>query len=76
MSKPTLSALIRKLREKDYLYILADPDDIRKKKVLPTAKLINEGVKFLKKADQMKTEICSVLNQKEKMNWEIRRKSF
>ena len=43
MSKPTLSALIKKMREKGYLYFLADPDDVRKKKVLPTAKLIAEG---------------------------------
>ena len=47
MSKSTLSALIKKLREKDYLYILADPDDVRKKKVLPTEKLAAEGEGFV-----------------------------
>lgn len=66
VSKPTLSALIRKLREKEYLYILADPDDVRKKKVLPAEKLIAEGSGFLKKAYEMETKICSVLDQNEK----------
>ena len=66
MSKPTLSALIKKLREKDYLYILADPDDVRKKKVLPTEKLAAEGEGFVRKAEQMETRICSVLDQQEK----------
>ena len=66
MSKSTLSALIKKLREKDYLYILADPDDVRKKKVLPTEKLAAEGEGFVRKAEQMETRICSVLDQQEK----------
>ena len=66
VSKPTLSALIKKMREKGYLYFLADSDDVRKKKVLPTAKLEAEGKEFMKKADQMETEICSVLDGQEK----------
>ena len=40
VSKATLSALIKRMREKEYLYFLEDPGDVRKKKVLPTAKLI------------------------------------
>lgn len=35
MSKATLSALIKKLREKDYLYFREHPEDIRKKKCFP-----------------------------------------
>ena len=67
LSKATLSALIKKLREKDYLYFLTDPDDVRKKKVLPTAKLTAEGKKFLERAERMESEICSALDQKEQL---------
>ena len=75
VSKPTLSALIKKMREKGYLYFLADSDDVRKKKVLPTAKLEAEGKEFMKKADQMETEICSVLDGQEKTQlWNLERK--
>ena len=75
VSKPTLSALIKKMREKGYLYFLADSDDVRKKKVLPTAKLEDEGKEFMKKADQMETEICSVLDGQEKTQlWNLQRK--
>lgn len=66
VSKATLSEMLRKLREKDYLYFLTEPDDIRKKKVLPTEKLIAESSEFLKKAEKMEKEICSVLDQDEK----------
>lgn len=66
VSKPTLSALIKKLREKGYLDFQEDPDDVRKKKVLPAEKLLTEGDRFMKKADQMESEICSVLNGDEK----------
>lgn len=65
VSKSTLSALIKKLREKGYLYFQEDPDDIRKKKVLPTEKLFSEGGLFLQKAEQMEAEICSVLDPQE-----------
>ena len=75
VSKPTLSALIKKMREKGYLYFLADPDDVRKKKVLPTAKLIAEGDKFMEKADQMESEICSALDRKEQTQlWDLEQK--
>ncbi len=75
VSKSTLSALIKKLREKGYLYFLADPDDVRKKKVLPTAKLIAEGDKFMEKADQMESEICSALDRKEQTQlWDLEQK--
>ena len=63
------------MREKGYLYFLADPDDVRKKKVLPTAKLIAEGDKFMEKADQMESEICSALDRKEQTQlWDLEQK--
>ena len=66
VSKSTLSALIKKLREKGYLHFHEDPDDVRKKKVLPTEKLLAEGDGFIRKADEMEKEICSVLNGRER----------
>lgn len=67
VSKPTLSALIKKLREKGYLNFEEDPADVRKKKVLPTEKLLAEGDRFIEKAGRMESEICSVLNRQEKV---------
>lgn len=67
VSKPTLSALIKKMKEKGYLYFQENPEDIRKKKVLPTDKLLNEGKEFMKKASQLETEACSVLNPSERV---------
>lgn len=75
VSKATLSALIKKMREKGYLYFLADPDDVRKKKVLPTAKLIAEGDEFMRKADRMEKEICSALDHQEQTQlWNLEQK--
>lgn len=66
VSKPTLSVLIKKLKQKGYLSLEENPEDIRKKKVIPTAKLLEEGKDFLRQADQMESDICSVLNPQEK----------
>ena len=66
VSKSTLSALIKKLREKGYLYFQEDSCDVRKKKVLPTEKLKSEGRVFLQKAEEMEKEICSVFSDQEK----------
>ena len=75
VSKATLSALIKRMREKDYLYFLEDPGDVRKKKVLPTAKLIAEGNEFLRKAERMEAEICSVLDADERRKlWDLEKK--
>ena len=75
VSKATLSALIKKMREKDYLYFHSDPGDVRKKKVLPTARLEKEGEKFLRKASRMETEICSALDPGERKTlWSLERK--
>lgn len=75
ISKATVSALIKKLREKGYLYFLADPEDVRKKKVLPTVKLMAEGKEFIQKAERMESEICSVFDRKEQVQlWNLERK--
>ena len=77
VSKPTLSVLIKKLREKGYLCFQENPGDIRKKKVLPTEKLLAEGDEFLQKADEMESEICSVLDPMEQAQlWELEQKLF
>ena len=75
VSKATLSALIKRMREKEYLYFLEDPGDVRKKKVLPTAKLIAGGNEFLRKAEQMEAEICSALDADERRKlWDLEKK--
>ncbi len=75
MSKSTLSALIKKLREKGYLYFQENPEDIRKKEVLPTEKLLEEGKEFVRQAGRMETEICGTLDQKEKEQlWDLGQK--
>ena len=75
VSKSTLSALIKKLREKGYLYFQENPCDVRKKKVLPTEKLKAEGNVFLQKAEEMESEICSVFSGQEKAQfWKLEQK--
>ena len=75
VSKATLSALIKKLREKGYLYFLPEPDDIRKKKVISTEKLAAEREELLEKAGQMEAGICGVLDPKEQDQlWNLERK--
>ncbi len=66
ISKATLSVLVKKLREKGYLYFGENPEDIRKKMVLPTEKLVAEGNEFVNKAEQMEKEIYCVLDPQEK----------
>lgn len=75
MSKATLSALIKKLREKDYLYFRERPEDIRKKEVLPTKKLLKESEEFFIYTRQMEDEVCGALSQEEKMQlWGLEQK--
>ena len=75
VSKATMSALIKKLREKDYLYFHEEPEDVRKKKILPTAKLIAEGNDFLQKASEMEEEICSARDHEEQIQlWNLEQK--
>lgn len=66
VSKPTLSVLIKKLKQKGYLSLEENPEDIRKKKVVPTAKLLGEGETFLRQAGEMESRICSALDAQEK----------
>lgn len=75
MSKATLSALIKKLREKNYLYFRENSKDIRRKEVFPTEKLQLEGQKFLDKIRQLEEEVCSVMSTEEKMQfWALEQK--
>ena len=67
VSKSTLSVLIKKLRIEGYLCFQENPEDIRKKKVLPTEKLNAEKEQFLQKALQAEKEICGALDGRE---WE------
>ena len=67
VSKATLSAMIKKLIKEGYLYFQENPEDIRKKKVLPTEKLMADKEEFLKRARQTEDKICSALNCQEKM---------
>lgn len=66
VSKATISALVKKLREKGYLCFAETPGDIRKKKIMPTEKLMAEGMDFLKSAESMENDVCSVLDCKER----------
>lgn len=66
VSKPTLSVMIKKLKENGYLCSGENPGDIRKKKVLPTEKLKKEGNAFIQKVDGLEAEICRVLDREEK----------
>lgn len=75
VSKATISTLLKKMREKEYLYFYEDPDDVRKKRILPTARLIAEGEELRQKTDRLEEEICSILNGKEKKDlWKLENK--
>ena len=75
ISKPTLSALIKKLKEKKYIYFKEHPKDARKKKVIPTEKMIAEGKKLIKQAEQLEAEIFSSLDSQEKDQlWNLEQK--
>ena len=67
VSKSTLSTLIKKLRIEGYLCFQENPEDIRKKKVLPTEKLRAEREELLRKAEQAEKEIRGALDGRE---WE------
>lgn len=67
ISKATLSVLVKKLREKGYLCFQENPEDIRKKKVLPTEQLAAEGGELLRQAEHMESEVCGGLDRTEKL---------
>lgn len=75
LSKSTLSAMLKKVRKAGYILFREEPEDIRKKKILPTAKLRAEDEQLLRKADRMESELFSVLDQQEKaLLWKLERK--
>ncbi|MBM6827344.1 MarR family transcriptional regulator [Mordavella massiliensis] len=75
VSKSTLSALLKKLRKSGYIRFEENPEDIRRKKVLPTEKLMQEGAVFVEQARQMEAQICGVLDAEEKQEfWRLGRK--
>ena len=77
VSKSTLSMLIKKLRKAGYIIFQENPQDIRKKKLLPTQKLLDESSNFLERAEQMETKICNVLDRTEREElWKLERKQM
>ena len=75
LSKSTLSAMLKKVRKAGYILFREEQEDIRKKKILPTDKLRAEDEQLLRKADRMKSELFSVLDQQEKaLLWKLERK--
>ncbi len=77
LSKSTLSAMLKKVRKAGYILFREEPEDIRKKKILPTDKLRAEDEQLLRKADRMESELFSVLDQQEKaLLWKLERKLF
>lgn len=75
ISKATLSVLVKKLREKGYLCFRENPGDVRKKMILPTEKLNEEGAEFLRQAERLETEICGALEPGETQRlWELENK--
>ena len=66
---------MKKLREKGYLCFQESPGDVRKKRIVPTEKLIVQGNEFLQRADRMEAQICSPLGRKEREElWELEQK--
>ena len=56
-------------------HVVENPQDIRKKKLLPTQKLLDESSNFLERAEQMETKICNVLDRTEREElWKLERK--
>lgn len=75
LSKSTLSAMLKKVRKAGHILFREEPEDIRKKKILPTDKLRAEDEQLLRKADRMESELFSVLDQQEKaLLWKLERK--
>lgn len=75
VSKATLSVLVKKLREKGYLCFQETPGDVRKKRIVPTEKLIAEGNDFLQSAERMEHDICSALDgQEQRQFWHLEQK--
>jgi DNA-binding MarR family transcriptional regulator len=60
ISKATLSGLVKKMRGKGYLCFQENPGDTRRKKVVPTRKLMEESKELLQRAQGMETEFLKL----------------
>lgn len=69
VSKATLSALIKKMTRKGYLDFQENPDDVRKKKVIPAKKLLDKEKEFILKADKLESDFFSVFDNEEKIQF-------
>lgn len=67
MAKSTLSELVRKLKDKGYLAFEKNPEDIRRKRIIPTQKLLIRKSQLLETADRTEAEIFSVLDHQEQI---------
>lgn len=75
LSKPSMSELIKKLRLNGYLNFEKNPDDIRKKKLLPSKKLLQKEEKFLRRAEKMESMISSILDNGDRVKlWSLEQK--
>ena len=67
VAKSTLSELVRKLKDKGYLAFEKNPEDIRRKRIIPTQKLLIRKSQLLETADRTEAEIFSVLDYQEQI---------
>ena len=67
VAKSTLSELVRKLKDKGYLAFEKNPEDIRRKRIIPTQKLLIRKSQLLETADRTEAEIFSVLDHQEQI---------
>lgn len=65
LSKPSMSELIKKLRINGYLYFEENPEDIRKKKLLPSKKLLLKREELLQRAEKMELSINRIMDSME-----------
>lgn len=66
ISKATLSVLVKRLREKGYLYFEQQAGDIRRKRIMPAGKLKEEQDLLLEKVINLENEVCGGLDSMEK----------
>lgn len=71
VSKTTMSLLIKKLHEKEYLVFQENEKDDRKKRILPTKKLLAAAPVFLERAERMEREICKTLSKEQRRQLKI-----
>lgn len=75
LSKPSMSELLKKLRINGYLYFKENPDDIRKKKILPSKKLLQKKEDLLQRAEKMEASINCIVDSREiREFWKLQQK--